>query len=108
LPSRSIERAKTADLLDGHCFSVRVEQGRLSIARALQRGADCVIETDPGTLRALVFGDRKLRDAPLQLRGDQHLGRAFFGSSVGPERAARAPLRASAVDFDDSRHRTLG
>ncbi|HEU4580121.1 MAG TPA: hypothetical protein VFS67_17810 [Polyangiaceae bacterium] len=57
---------------------MRVEQGRLSIARALQRGADCVIETDPGTLRALVFGDRKLRDAPLQLRGDQHLGRAFF------------------------------
>jgi DNA-binding HxlR family transcriptional regulator len=64
--------------LDEQCFSVRVEQGRISIARAAPRRADCVIETDPATLRALVFGDRKLHAAPLELRGDQRLGRAFF------------------------------
>jgi hypothetical protein len=64
--------------LDEQCFSVRVEQGRISIARATPRGADCVIATDPATLRALVFGDRELRGAPVELRGDQRRGRAFF------------------------------
>jgi hypothetical protein len=64
--------------LGEQCFSVRVEQCRLSIERAIPRAADCVIETDPATLRALVFGDRKLRDAALELRGDQRMGRAFF------------------------------
>lgn len=64
--------------LDGQRFSARVAQGRLSIARATLRDADCVIETDPATLRALVFGDLSRRDAALSLRGDQRLGRAFF------------------------------
>ena len=64
--------------LDEQCFSVRVEQGRIGITRGVPHGADCVIQTDPATLRALVFADRKPRDAPLELRGDQRLGRAFF------------------------------
>jgi len=64
--------------LDDHCFSVRVEQGRISIVRGTPRGADCRIATDPATLRALVFGGRELRGAPLELRGAQRVGRAFF------------------------------
>jgi DNA-binding HxlR family transcriptional regulator len=64
--------------LDEQCFSVQVEQGRISIVRASPRGADCTIETDPATLRALVFGDLERRDAAIRLRGDQRLGRAFL------------------------------
>jgi DNA-binding HxlR family transcriptional regulator len=64
--------------LDEQSFHVRVEQGRISIARGTPRDADCRIATDPGTLRALVFGDLELRDARLELRGAQRVGRAFF------------------------------
>jgi DNA-binding HxlR family transcriptional regulator len=59
-------------------FAVDVGDGTIAIARGSPRSADAVIETDPGTLRAVVFGDRKLAGAPVEVRGDTRLGRAFF------------------------------
>lgn len=59
-------------------FSVDVEASTIAIARGSPRRADAVIETDPVTLRALVFGDRKLAGANVELRGDTRLARKFF------------------------------
>ena len=59
-------------------FTVHVEDGRLSVVGGSAHRPDAVIETDAATLRALVFGDRKLAGAPVQLRGDARLARAFF------------------------------
>jgi hypothetical protein len=59
-------------------FAVEVRDGAIAIARGAPRSADVVIETDPATLRAVAFGDRKLAGAPVEIRGDARLGRAFF------------------------------
>ncbi len=59
-------------------FSVSVQEGVLAIQRGRPARADCIIETDPSTLRSLVFGDRKLVGAPVQIQGDTRLGRTFF------------------------------
>jgi putative sterol carrier protein len=59
-------------------FSVDIDRGTIAIERGSPRSPDAVIETDPATLRALVFGDRKLADAPVELRGDTRLARSFF------------------------------
>ena len=59
-------------------FSVDVAKGTIAIARGSPRSPDAVIETDPATLRALAFGDRKLAGAPVEIRGDARLARAFF------------------------------
>ena len=59
-------------------FSVDVDGGTITIARDGPRSHDVVIDTDPGTLRALVFGDRKLAGAPVEIRGDARLARKFF------------------------------
>jgi len=59
-------------------FSAGVAGGTITIARGGPRSPDAVIETDPGTLRALVFGDRKLPGAPVEIRGDARLARTFF------------------------------
>lgn len=59
-------------------FSVEVERGTIAIARGSSRRPDATIETDAATLRAVVFGDRKLAGAPLEIRGDARLARAFF------------------------------
>ena len=76
--------------LDEQCFSVGVEQGRMGVVRGAPRDAECVIETDPATLRAVVFGDRRLSAAPIELRGDQRLGRAFFRLFRRPSAPSRA------------------
>lgn len=52
--------------------------GAIAIARSGARRPDAVIETDAATLRALVFGDRKLAGAPVTFRGDAQLGRVFL------------------------------
>jgi DNA-binding HxlR family transcriptional regulator len=59
-------------------FSVDVGGGTIAIARDSPRRPDAVIGTDPATLRALVFGDRKLAGAPVEIRGDTRLARTFF------------------------------
>jgi DNA-binding HxlR family transcriptional regulator len=59
-------------------FSVEIDRGTIAIERGSPRTADAVIATDPATLRALAFGDRKLEGAPVELRGDVRAARAFF------------------------------
>jgi hypothetical protein len=59
-------------------FYVEISFGNIEIARGKPSSPDAVINTDPGTLRALVFGDRKLAGAPVEVRGDAHLARTFF------------------------------
>jgi DNA-binding HxlR family transcriptional regulator len=59
-------------------FTVDVDGGTIAIARGTPRRADALIETDPVTLRAVVFGDRKLAGAPVEIRGDARLARTFF------------------------------
>jgi DNA-binding HxlR family transcriptional regulator len=59
-------------------FSVAIDRGSIDVVRGAARQPDAVIETDAGTLRAVVFGDRKLAKAPVEIRGDRRLGRAFF------------------------------
>jgi DNA-binding HxlR family transcriptional regulator len=65
-------------------FTVDVRSGTLAIARGSPRKPDAVIATDPGTLRALVFGDRKLAGAPVEIRGDARLARTFLSLFARP------------------------
>jgi DNA-binding HxlR family transcriptional regulator len=79
VPERTAELRASYELrLDEERFSVDVDQGTIVIARGRPPSPDAVIETDPATLRALVFGDRKLAGAPIELRGDARLARTFF------------------------------
>jgi DNA-binding HxlR family transcriptional regulator len=59
-------------------YAVTVAAGSLAIARGSPRQADAVITCEPATLRELVFGDRKLAGAPLELQGDAKSARIFF------------------------------
>lgn len=59
-------------------FSVSIDNKTISIVRGSLRAADAVIETDPATLRAVVFGDRHLAGAPVTLTGDMRVARTFF------------------------------
>jgi DNA-binding HxlR family transcriptional regulator len=59
-------------------FSVSVESKMISIVRGSLRRADAVIETDPVTLRALLFGNRKLAGAAVTLTGDTRVAARFF------------------------------
>jgi putative sterol carrier protein len=59
-------------------FSVVIDRGTIAIARGTPLKADAVIDTDPRTLRALVFGDRKVASAPAKLLGDKSLARTFL------------------------------
>src|SRR5262245_26454426 len=59
-------------------FAVDVTPNGIDIGRGSPRQPDAIIETDAATLRAIVFGDRKLAGAPVELRGDIRLARAFF------------------------------
>jgi DNA-binding HxlR family transcriptional regulator len=59
-------------------FSVEVDGEDINVTRGAPPRADATIETEPATLRAVVFGDRRLSKAPVQIRGDKRLGRRFF------------------------------
>lgn len=88
LPAQAAELRASYELLLGEArFALRVEDRTLSAAAGSAQRPDAVIETDPATLRALVFGDRKLADAPVQIRGDTRLGRQFFRLFARPARA---------------------
>lgn len=65
-------------------FHVDVTPEGIAIGRGNAPKPDAIIETDPATLRAVVFGDRKLAGAPVEIRGDARLGRAFFRSFSRP------------------------
>lgn len=70
-------------------FSVSVDRGAIAITRGAPRKPDAVLETDATTLRALVFGDRKLEDSPVELQGDKRVARTFFRLFARPSPAAR-------------------
>jgi DNA-binding HxlR family transcriptional regulator len=59
-------------------FHVDVEEGSIAISRGSPRSPDVVLQTDPATLRGLVFGDLELAGAPIEIRGDARMARAFF------------------------------
>jgi len=65
-------------------FAVAVGDDGITVARGSPPRPDAVIETDPATLRAVVFGDRKLAGAPVDVRGDARKAKAFFGLFARP------------------------
>jgi DNA-binding HxlR family transcriptional regulator len=69
-------------------FYVDVDGPNIAIARGSPRRPDVVIETDAGTLRALVFGELELAHAPVESRGDARLARTFFRLFARPRSAA--------------------
>jgi len=71
-------------------FSVAIERGSIAVSRGAPPRPDAVIETDPATLRAVVFGKTKLAGAAAEIRGDARLGREFFGLFLR-SRGARSP-----------------
>lgn len=78
-PSAAGDLSATIELRLGEPrFAVRIEGGTIGVTRGASRAPDCVLETDPATLRALVFGDRKWSEAAVELRGDKRVARAFF------------------------------
>lgn len=72
--------------LDGQRFNVRVADEAIAVLRGTPHAPDATIETDPATLRAVVFGDAKLAEAPVKLSGDSRLGRLFFRLFARPAR----------------------
>jgi DNA-binding HxlR family transcriptional regulator len=75
-------------------FRAVVGGGRIDLARGGADGPDAVIDTDPATLRALVFGRRQLADArragDLRLEGDQRTVSRFLRLFPRPEPAPDA------------------
>jgi DNA-binding HxlR family transcriptional regulator len=85
VPERAAGIAGTLELrLDAERFAARVERGAIVVSRGSPRHPDAVITTDAATLRALVFGDKKLGDARVETQGDVRLARAFFRLFVRP------------------------
>jgi DNA-binding HxlR family transcriptional regulator len=79
VPEKATELRASYELrLGEERFAVAIDRGSIAIARGSARRSDVVIDTDPATLRALVFGDRKLAGAPMDIRGDARLARVFF------------------------------
>jgi DNA-binding HxlR family transcriptional regulator len=79
VPDRAAELRASYELqLGDERFSVEIDRGTIAIARGTPRRPDAVIATDPATLRALAFGDRKLEGAPVEIRGDARAARALF------------------------------
>lgn len=64
--------------LNDERFAIHIDHGAIEIARGAPRRPDAVIDTAPATLRAVVFGDRTLESAPVELSGDKRAAKAFF------------------------------
>jgi DNA-binding HxlR family transcriptional regulator len=75
-------------------YVVEIDRGSIAVARGAARRPDAVIEADAATLRAVVFGDRTLAKAPVDIRGDKRLGRMFFRLFARPSRDAQRNRRA--------------
>jgi DNA-binding HxlR family transcriptional regulator len=79
VPDSAGELRATFDVrLDEDRFTIDVDRGAIAIARGSPRSPDAVVATDPATFRGLVFGDRKLADADVEIRGDARLARTLF------------------------------
>jgi alkyl sulfatase BDS1-like metallo-beta-lactamase superfamily hydrolase len=75
-------------------FRAVVVDGRFDLARGEADRPDATIETDPGTLAALVFEGRPLAEAlrsgDVRVEGDRAVTRRFVGLFPMPEPAAAA------------------
>jgi DNA-binding HxlR family transcriptional regulator len=79
LPHNAVDLSASYELrLGEERFTVDIAKESIAIRRGSPHKPGAIIETDPVTLRALVFGDRKLAGAPVELRGDVRLARRFF------------------------------
>lgn len=83
----------TLDLrLGDHRFRAEVADGRFEVGPGEEPAPDAVVETDAGTLIALVHGRRELADAQdagdLRLEGDEGAVARFLGLFPLPEPAA--------------------
>jgi DNA-binding HxlR family transcriptional regulator/putative sterol carrier protein len=80
--------------LGEHRFRAEVADGRFEVARGGAERPDATIETDPDTLRALVFGGRQLgealRSGDLRIEGDREAVARFLGLFALPEPASPA------------------
>jgi DNA-binding HxlR family transcriptional regulator len=64
--------------LNDERFAIHIDRGAIEIARGAPRRPHAVIHTAPAILRAVVFGDRTLESAPVELSGDKRAAKAFF------------------------------
>jgi len=79
VPERAGDMDATYEIrLGEERFSVLVRGGSIAIARGSSPRPDAVIETDPATLRRVLFDELKLAGAAVELRGDVRSARAFF------------------------------
>jgi DNA-binding HxlR family transcriptional regulator len=73
-------------------FAVRVADGQIELARGSAREPDATIETDPGTLAALLWHGRGLAEAlrsdDIEIEGDRRAVTAFLALFPVPEPAA--------------------
>lgn len=65
-------------------FTVDVREQRLTVSRGTAQAPDAVIRADVASLRAVVFGDRKLAGSSVQIQGDARVARAFFKLFMRP------------------------
>ena len=76
-------------------FRAGVSDGRLEIGRGTADGPDAIVETDPGTLAALVYEDRPLdealRSGALKIEGDRLAVERFLGLFSLPKLAPAGP-----------------
>jgi DNA-binding HxlR family transcriptional regulator len=78
-PTASARMRATYELrLGDDRFAIDIDHGTIEIARGRPRRPDAVIDAAPAILRAIVFGDRPLEGAPIELSGDKRAARAFF------------------------------
>ncbi|MDQ3587922.1 MAG: winged helix-turn-helix transcriptional regulator [Actinomycetota bacterium] len=76
-------------------FRAEVADGRFEVEPAEAQGPEAIIETDAGTLIALVHGRRQLAEAleagDVDIEGDQEAISRFLGLFPLPEPAGEAP-----------------
>jgi ubiquinone biosynthesis protein UbiJ len=75
-------------------FRVRIADGQLQLARGGADQPDATIQTDPGTLKALLQDGRQLAEAQgsgaIQIEGDRRVVARFLGLFPPPAPASAA------------------
>lgn len=83
--------ARLALRLDGEHFRVEVADGRIEAERGETPAPDATVDTDPGTLIALLHGYRTLPEAlragDVAVAGDERVAVRFLGLFPLPEPA---------------------
>jgi len=89
LAKAALEIEATIELRLGEArFEVVVDRGALDIRRGAARRPDAVIETDAATLRSVVFGDRPLANAAVEIHGDTRVAKSFLRLFARPKAKA--------------------